>query len=95
MEFRISKPKPDGSVNTPGIQFVKTPIWWHSIPNDPDRVQIGNIIVLQVPGGSGWYRRGESKYYGTEFYVVRAISDWEEDFIKVIEIVSFPVRKKK
>ena len=75
-----------------------TPEWWTQSKSDIDKLDIGDTIVLKVPGSNVWAGRGMTpRYSGTAFYVMkimrfRTIND--QKYFDCDLITEIPLRKK-
>lgn len=94
--YKITYPKENGEVQVFGVDLGAIPIWWES-NKSPERLQIGDNIVLKISGSNQWAGRGEMKYYGAYFIVLRilAFEAWGSlPVFKCEEVIQFPIRKK-
>jgi hypothetical protein len=78
----------DGTAETPGVD--------HSTGSKPLRVvkRTRDLLVLFIPGGSGWASVGESRYYAARFAVYRILRETAEGHLRVQEMTEFPARPK-
>lgn len=96
MEWRVKPPNADGTTRVIGIDLgpVK-PIWWESFPYySSGKVGNGSTIVLKIPGSTQWASRGEMKYYGAYFQVLRVLRIDDYGNFVCETIIDFPLRSK-
>jgi hypothetical protein len=93
----VTPPNENGECSVLGVDLGTTPIWWDSKPDLKyvNPLSIGATIVLKIPGSTQWASRGEMKYYGAYFQILKVDSIDSRGNYVCSSVLDFPLRKVK